>query len=421
MIIYKTKNLTNIRQNGGLTFFCCLMSVIILPFHVDFLPPFMILWVVCWIIENYQRFGKVLNIKEPSVLLFAGFLLYFLWYVTGLLYTNDLNNGVLLIFRRLSFIVFPFVLIYPGDTVKKKIGLLLKIFSLSTLLYILICFCIAVIRSVYFSKGTFTFNPHPPEFDYENYFFGPNFAFLQHPTYLAMYVLFSVFVSFESFFDVRLRKILKIFWLIAGIILLISLYFLSSRAGILTALILIPLYFIIRFKDMKKMWASILIIIVAIPLFIFSFLKNDRIKYFLPETSDTSFVEKFMIDNRIPIWKSAINVIKHNLVFGVGPGDASNELQKVYKNAGYTEMYYDNLNAHNQYLEVLLGTGLIGFLIYISILSFIVYRAILKKNLLFILYILIMLMFFLSESILNRIAGVTFFSLFSFLLLYLDD
>jgi O-antigen ligase len=84
-------------------------------------------------------------------------------------------------------------------------------------------------------------------------------------------------------------------------------------------------------------------------------------------------------------------------------------------------MYYDNLNAHNQYLEVLLGTGLIGLLIFVSILSFIIYLVFLKRSLLFGLFILIIMMFFLFESILNRIAGVTFFSLFSFLLLYLDD
>jgi O-antigen ligase len=157
------------------------------------------------------------------------------------------------------------------------------------------------------------------------------------------------------------------------------------------------------------------------PVVIFSFLNNDRIKYYLPEANETSLVDKFMLDNRIPIWKSAIKTIKHNIVFGVGPGDASKELLKEYKNAGYTEMCYDNLNAHNQYLEVLLGTGLIGFLIFITILSYMVYLLILKRNLLFGVYILIILIFFLFESVLNRIAGVTFFSLFTFLLLYLED
>ena len=128
-----------------------------------------------------------------------------------------------------------------------------------------------------------------------------------------------------------------------------------------------------------------------------------------------------MLDNRIPIWKSSINVIKHNLVLGVGAGDASYELQKEYLSDGYSEMYYNNLNAHDQYLEILLGTGLIGLLIFAWIISYMVYIAINRRNLIFGLFLLIVLIFFLFESILNMIAVVTFFSLFSFLLLQMED
>ena len=303
--------------------------------------------------------------------------------------------------------------------IKKKIRLLLKIFSLSTSFYVLLCFGFAFIRSISLKNGSFTFNPHPPdpELTFVNYFFGTDFAFSQHPSYLSIYVLFSMFIAFESFFDSLLKTSLRIAWLLSGILLLISLYFLSSRAGIMTALILTPIYFIIQFKKIKLRWASVLIII-AFPILIYSFLNNDRMKYYLPETSKTSFVEKFMLDNRIPIWNSALSVIKHNFVFGVGVGDASNELKKEYKNEGYTDMYYESLNAHNQYLEVLLGTGLIGFLIFISVLLFMIYMAILRRNVFYGLFILIILMVFLFESILNRIAGVTFFSLFSFLLFH---
>ncbi|HEX7492795.1 MAG TPA: O-antigen ligase family protein [Bacteroidales bacterium] len=407
--------------SGGLTFLSCLLCVIIIPVHVDFLPPFMMFWVVCWIIENHQRFNKIWNREDPVILLFAGFALYFLWYIGCLFFTDDIHNGMLLVFRRLPFITFPFVLIFPGDLIKKKVRLLLRVFSLSTLFFILFLFGLALVRSVYITDGAITFNPHPPEYDYANYFFGTYFVFQQHPTYMAMYVVFSMFIAFESFIDNQLKLFFRILWLLSGILLLVSLYFLSSRAGIFSALLLIPLYLIIQFIKIKKWGVSLLIVIVAMPVIIFSFLNNDRIKYYLPETNETSLVNKFMLDNRIPIWKSAIKVIKHNFVVGVGPGDASEKLLKEYKNEGYTEMCYDNLNAHNQFLEVFLGTGLIGFLIFISILLYMVYILILKRNLLFGLYISIILIIFLFESILNRIAGVTFFSLFTFLLLYLED
>jgi len=163
------------------------------------------------------------------------------------------------------------------------------------------------------------------------------------------------------------------------------------------------------------------VIAIFCGILLFSFMKNERIKYYFEDGSSNSFLEKFKEDNRVPIWKSAVMVIKQHPVLGVGAGDASYELKKQYVNEGYSEMYYNNLNAHDQYLEILLGMGLIGFLIFISILGYIVYRAILKRSLLYSFFIIIIIIFCLFESILNRIAGITFFSLFSFLLLYLKD
>lgn len=417
----KSKNISDFIQHGGLTFFSCLLSVIIIPIKVDFLPPIMILWVISWLLENHQRFNLIWNLKDPAVLLFIGFALYFIWYLTGLTYTEDLHNGKILIFRRLSFIVFPFVMMFPGELIKKRIRILLKAFCVSTLMYVLFSFVMALIRSTYFINGDVTFNPHPADFDYENYFFGTRFAFSQHPTYVSMYVVFSIFIAFESFFDRNLNRLLKIFWLLTVMTFLVSLYLLSSRAAILSALILIPVYLFFKLKERKKWWVSVLIIIVAVSILAVLFLNNERFKYYFPEVSDTSVVEKVMLDNRIPIWKSSIDVIKKNLFLGVGAGDASHQLQKEYLQNGYTEAYYNNLNAHNQYLEVLIGTGLIGFLIFVSILIYMIKRMIINKNLVFGMFIANMLIFFLFESILNRIAGITFFSLFAFLLLHTES
>lgn len=121
MIADNTNKVKEFLGSGNLTFFSSLMTVIILPMHVDYLPPFMILWVISWILENYRRLGAIWDTTKPPVLLFIGFVVYFLWYISGLFYTSDMHNGTLLIFRRLSFILFPLVLIYPGDVIKRKL------------------------------------------------------------------------------------------------------------------------------------------------------------------------------------------------------------------------------------------------------------------------------------------------------------
>jgi O-antigen ligase len=421
MNMEKKFSITEFFKRGGGTYISCLLSLIILPIHVDFLPPVMILWILFWISENFVGFKNIFKTDSPAFMLFAGFALYFIWFVAGLFYTNDYHNGTLLVFRRLTLIVFPLVLVYPGDYIKRKTKQLLRVFSLSTLLYILFLFVLALVRSVYIKNGNVSFNPHPPEADYNNYFFGTDFSFYQHPTYLSMYVIFSVFIAFESFFDRKQNNYLKAGWVISGIILLISLYFLSSRSGILAAAVLTPVYLIIKFRRFRRGWVAFPVIVILLVILLFSFMKNERIKYYFEDRSSNSFLEKFREDNRIPIWKSAVAVIKHHPILGVGAGDASHELKKEYVNGGYSEMYYNNLNAHNQYLEVLLGMGLVGFLIFISILADIVYLAVKKKNLLYVYFIIIILIYCLFESILNRIAGITFFSLFSFLLLFSNE
>ena len=62
-------NVNKLIESGGLTFLSCLLCVIIIPVHVDFLPPFMILWLACWIIENRKRFNKIWNRDDPVILL----------------------------------------------------------------------------------------------------------------------------------------------------------------------------------------------------------------------------------------------------------------------------------------------------------------------------------------------------------------
>ncbi|MGC1391939.1 MAG: O-antigen ligase family protein, partial [Bacteroidales bacterium] len=115
----------------------------------------------------------------------------------------------------------------------------------------------------------------------------------------------------------------------------------------------------------------------------------------------------------------AYKVIEKNPVFGVGIGDACEELKTEFKLLGFTNGYYDNLNAHNEFLEILLSSGAVGLLIFLAIIGLMIFSAVKNRNLLYGIYIIMMLIFFTFESMLNRLAGISFFSLFSFLLMHL--
>jgi hypothetical protein len=408
-------------ESGYLSYLFASFSLFIMPIHVQYLPPLMIGWGLCWIIENLHRRDIIWKGRRELLLLAMGFMLYYFWILAGLIYSENLLNGRLLIFRRLSLFVFPLILFSPGSNIKKNVIILLRLFTIGIIIYLVICYGNAFYRSIIIQNGNWLFNPRQPDYEWTNYFLGADFTIDQHPSYVAMFVILSMFVAFDSFTNKVLKRIQRILWLLAGIFLLISIYYLSSRAAYLAVLVLLPLYLILKLGKKGLNLLTIGIVVIVLLIFSYVFFNNQRVKYFFNDPEKSTIEQKLSMDFRIPIWKSALSVVQHNLIFGVGIGDSCDELKKEFKNSGYTEGYYENLNAHNQYLEVLLGSGIIGFSIFISILGLMSYIAFRDRNLIYGLFILMMLIFFMFESILNRIAGVTFFSLFSFLLLHLQS
>ncbi|MGD0341461.1 MAG: O-antigen ligase family protein [Bacteroidales bacterium] len=235
-----------------------------------------------------------------------------------------------------------------------------------------------------------------------------------------MYSIISAFIAFESYFDNSLKIFKRIFWLILALLFLISLYFLSSRSGILAGLILIPFYFFLKLKQLKKgkfIFPGILLIIIfSFPLL----LNNQRVNYLYDQMLNKKTVGENKEEPRIIIWRSACKIIKANFFVGVGIGDVRNELAKQYMELGKTDMADTKFNVHNQFLEVFVEEGIIGFILFIAMISLMIYFAIADKNLLYGVFIIMILIFFTFETILYRFAGISFFSLFSFLLLHID-
>jgi O-antigen ligase len=116
-----------------------------------------------------------------------------------------------------------------------------------------------------------------------------------------------------------------------------------------------------------------------------------------------------------------MNPIKKHLILGVGTGGVDTVMREEYKRIGNEKFLNERYNLHSQYLEVLLENGLIGLLIFMAMISAMVFTAFSQKNLLYGIYILTIMFFFLFETGLNRLPGVSFFSLFSLLLIFYSD
>ena len=116
---------------------------------------------------------------------------------------------------------------------------------------------------------------------------------------------------------------------------------------------------------------------------------------------------------RLLIWQSAVSVIKENVLVGVGTGDTNDALLKTYKTNQYSGALESRLNAHNQYLQTFIAIGIIGFLALMSMLFIPLYTALKKRDILYLLLLLLICFNLLFESMFERQAGVVFYAFFN--------
>jgi O-antigen ligase len=228
----------------------------------------------------------------------------------------------------------------------------------------------------------------------------------------------SILISCETLFNNSLSNIRKGFWGAIILIFFVVLYLLSARAGILAGIIVFPLYLLFKFYTKYPKWIVLIVLGILSFVFIVIAKKNEKVNSSLEGISKEKFDDTLKNDPRLLIWKSALGVVRKNLLLGIGTGDATEKLKEEFIKRGYVNGFYDNLNAHNQFIEILLENGLIGLILFLAILVYTSYIAITQQNLLLGMFIISTIIFFIFETMMNRLAGISFYALFSFLLIY---
>ncbi len=120
---------------------------------------------------------------------------------------------------------------------------------------------------------------------------------------------------------------------------------------------------------------------------------------------------------RLEFWKAALGIIKENFWFGVGTGDVNTAFLEQYEKTNSPLDAHNRLRAHNQYLEIAVALGIIGFFAFIFCLLYPVWLN--RKNLhyFYAAFLIIALTSMLTEDTLETQAGITFFALFNTFLL----
>ena len=397
-------NLRSHKENAFFYLACALAFA--LPLYQRLIPPLIILLVVSLFAGPYSASQLLIALKHKSSVLLI--LLYTL-YAAGMLYTENKAAGWFDLQVKLSILLFPVILFPLLSFNEEKMKKMLKSFIIGCICAVIICFSVALFNYIreyiYISRGWYNLNHGI------NFFLSSRLSYFMHPSYFSMYLCFSlIFLLFykgDFFVKPRIRYYLSS-------LIIFSIIFLASKAGLIILFLSFVAYFIMI--QNIKIVASLSIVIVFLfgllyfsaPEFAGKFNKAVR----TVSTKGTDIKTSQSSPARILAWKSAIQIIKEQKVWGTGTGDVKDALIQRYSKNGYTGLLEKKLNAHNQFLQTGIALGYPGMIILIIIFIYSFYIHIKRKFTIGIMFTLIITVNLLFESMLETQAGVIFFAFF---------
>ena len=123
------------------------------------------------------------------------------------------------------------------------------------------------------------------------------------------------------------------------------------------------------------------------------------------------------LSQRIEYTRASFYLIKKHPVFGVGTGDIPSAYQQAYKDLNSPLSQEFRHKAHNQYLSIMVGFGIVGLLLFIAVLLLPFCSQKRHRTYLYTIFLCIILLSMLPEDTIETQAGVSFFAFFNALFL----
>jgi O-antigen ligase len=415
--------------NGNVFFILSALILITLPFSVLRNSNAMVLLSIAWSLDGHWK-TKFQSLKnQPLVRLFAAL---YLLHVIGLLYSENLTQGLFELEKKAAYIVFPVVFATSPYLNQRVIMRLLGCFVIT-------CFLAAV-----FCLGHAFYQFH--QTGDSSYFFYHKLSSILHDlhaVYFSVYIAFSIFILL--FMLKRFRENLKTPTKAAIILLvgffMVFLVLLSSKIIIATFfLLLITIVFKIILEK-KGVIIALLVLLLSVAATVVSVVAVPQVR----DRFTDAFYDKYhqtnplLLDDylyyhftaanvRLAIWKTCFVIVnrEHAWIEGVGTGDAQDLLTATYiekhvypGDEVMGTVGFLTYNAHNQFFQFYLSLGLLGLLTFTILVVYLLKQSLQKpqRPLLFFL-VTLLTAFCLTESALNVQKGIIFFTFFSALLMH---
>ncbi len=372
--IYKRKKL----YDYALAFMALLMPLVVKGFPVLIVIAATV--GIAYFFRAYQRLGKpkkdyyilpynllkdafVNIVKSKGTLLFM--VILFFVYLVSAFFSDNQEVAFQKIILKSCYLYFP-VIFSLTKWDKAKLSLVLDFFIYGCCLQVLIS-----VLDAFWASG-FQFNSL--EFTYVN------LSFNLHPGYAAFLVNIGfIFNSIRIIFLYKEKKGLSgnRWRLIALVGFFGYIMLLSSKAGVFTIIvtaITLLIYSLIVIKSLKFTVFVILFSVGVFSLFSYTFGSMALTRY---NTMKNSIEKSHEVRNkarrigsssiRLVLWSNSWEAIKKSNYLGYGLGDGKVALQDNLKINEEKFVSGLNHNAHNQFFEIMLSIGFIGFLLLILI------------------------------------------------------
>ncbi|MEQ8358777.1 MAG: O-antigen ligase family protein [Cytophagales bacterium] len=358
---------------------------------------------------------KDFSLKENKIFLIL-FSSIFVWWAFGILYSDNINSAFRLLETKLGLQLIPFFILTISPLSKQNFKSLLKVYALGITVYMLFSYLMIFVQNYQYNEFK--------QIVYPFYMYHSLVHFIgMHATYMAIQVALAIFIVLDigmANSDKKISEnILNLIWLSFLVFVLISL---TVKMIILAFLISLIVFVFARigFKRALKI-ISPLILIGLLSVWVLS----DHNWFKKRLGLDGKFeIEDYSMDPenvkgkwgslnmRIALAQINLELIKKNPVFGVGIGDEKEARLNAYIAHDFKFGINNRFNEHNQYLNLLLSAGMIGLFIFIFVIAYPAVLAWKSKDAIYLAYLTLIIISFLTENYLSRQIGVMFFAFF---------
>lgn len=367
---------------------------------------------LCWLVQ--KRYAEIKMLPTAPQFLFS-VLLYVYVFICSFFSTNH-SDALSSLSVYFPLLFFPLFIGQSGIITSDLIRKIETVFLYSTLLALMIMLGYALadslitgVRTVKLSDAEYNkFSSYGLTRVYGNF----------HPTHFAMFVNHSIFILFRLIAEnyKQKEKLITGSYLVMLILLSVSLLLLNSMMGVLVFFLMIfYISNVLLSRTGFPVSKRVLIVtglVAASTAFIYfnplDIYKIDTLKNRKLRPTD-NYVERNLLTIRLAKWETHLKIINEHFLCGTTEGDIRQIRKEAYLEKGYNDLAIHNYNAHNQYLEIFTTMGLIGFILFACMLI----SAFLKKrSRSFYLFMLIVLVTWLTESTLEMQQGFNYMMFF---------